>query len=77
VHVSQIQFPDPSVTVSYDSDAGEAAAERQAIFADAAQKGYLIGAAHISFPGIGNVRTRDGHFYWVPSNYDASPTKPN
>ncbi|MGF6178763.1 MBL fold metallo-hydrolase [Ensifer sp. 4252] len=73
VHVFQIQFPDPAVTVAYDSDARGALAERVAIFSDAAQKGYLIGAAHISFPGLGHVRARDGNFYWVPANYDGSP----
>ena len=77
VHVSQVQFPDPSVTVSYDSDPREAAAERQAVFADAAKNGYLIAAAHISFPGVGHVMARGGHYYWVPSNYEASPSGAN
>ncbi|AHK47347.1 metallo-beta-lactamase family protein (plasmid) [Ensifer adhaerens OV14] len=73
VHVFQVQFPDPAVTVAYDSDARGAFAERMAIFSDAAQKGYLIGAAHISFPGVGHIQARDGRFYWVPANYDGNP----
>ena len=73
VHVAPVQFPDPAVTVTYDSDAGMAESERLAIFADAAQKGYWIGAAHISFPGLGHVNAKDGYFVWVPANYDAAP----
>ncbi|PKA39501.1 MBL fold metallo-hydrolase [Rhizobium sullae] len=74
VHVAPVQFPDPGVTVAYDSDAGMAENERLAIFADAAQKGYWIGAAHISFPGLGHVNAKDGHFFWIAANYDAAPT---
>ena len=72
VHVGAVQFPDPAVTVAYDSDAGMAESERLAVFADAAQKGYWIGAAHISFPGLGHVSAKDGHFFWVPANYDTT-----
>ncbi len=74
VHVGAVQFPDPAVTVAYDSDAEMAESERLAIFADAAQKGYWIGAAHISFPGLGHVQAKDRHFFWIPANYDAAPT---
>jgi glyoxylase-like metal-dependent hydrolase (beta-lactamase superfamily II) len=69
VHVAPIQFPDPSVTVTYDSDAISAEQQRDALFADAAQKGYWIGAAHISFPGLGHVGIRDTHFIWIPAEY--------
>jgi glyoxylase-like metal-dependent hydrolase (beta-lactamase superfamily II) len=73
VHVAPIQFPDPHVTVAYDSDAKEAESAREAVFSDAAQKGYWIAAAHISFPGLGHVGSKDGHFYWIPANYEAGP----
>lgn len=72
VHVAPVQFPDPSVTVAYDSDANEAVAERDAIYSDAARKGYWIGAAHISFPGLGHVGVKGGEFYWIPANYSAA-----
>ncbi|EJJ28827.1 MBL fold metallo-hydrolase [Rhizobium sp. CF142] len=77
VHVGAVQFPDPAVTVAYDSDAEMAESERLAIFADAAQKGYWIGAAHISFPGLGHVKAKDGHFFWIPANYNADPAPAN
>lgn len=72
VHVAPVQFPDPSVTVAYDSDANEAVAERDAIYSDAARKGYWIGAAHISFPGLGHVGVKGSEFYWIPANYSAA-----
>lgn len=40
VHVAPVQFPDPAVTVAYDSDPAEAGAERAKIYADAAREGY-------------------------------------
>ncbi len=75
VHVAAVQFPNPSITLAYDSDAQMAESEREAIFSDAARKGYWIGAAHISFPGVGHVNANGGHYYWLPANYDGSPVK--
>jgi glyoxylase-like metal-dependent hydrolase (beta-lactamase superfamily II) len=69
VHVAAIQFPDPSVTVKYDSDEGQAAVDRERIFSDAVKGGYWIGAAHISFPGLGHVGERNGAFVWIPGEY--------
>jgi hypothetical protein len=28
-----------------------------------------IGAAHISFPGLGHVGTREEQFVWIPAEY--------
>jgi glyoxylase-like metal-dependent hydrolase (beta-lactamase superfamily II) len=69
VHVAAIQFPDPSVTVKYDSDEDRAEMDRKRIFSDAAKAGYWIGAAHISFPGLGHVGVRNGAFVWIPGDY--------
>lgn len=73
VHVAPVQFPDPHITVAYDSDAKDAERAREAVFSDAAQKGYWIAAAHISFPGLGHIGSKNGHFYWIPANYEAGP----
>jgi glyoxylase-like metal-dependent hydrolase (beta-lactamase superfamily II) len=73
VHVAPIQFPDPGVTTTYDSDPGSAERQRDAMFADAAQEGYWVGAAHITFPGLGQVCIRDAHFIWIPSEYTTDP----
>lgn len=70
IHVAAVQFEDPSVTIAYDVDAGSARGERRRMLADAAQQGYLIGGAHVPFPGIGHVRTDgDGRFTFLPVVY--------
>jgi glyoxylase-like metal-dependent hydrolase (beta-lactamase superfamily II) len=69
VHVAPIQFPDPAVTVTYDSNPFSAEAERTAVFAQAARTSTWIAAAHIAFPGIGHIRSVDGRFEWIPANY--------
>jgi glyoxylase-like metal-dependent hydrolase (beta-lactamase superfamily II) len=69
MHVAAVQFPDPSVTIQFDSDSKAAAPQRKKAFADAAAKGYLVGVAHISFPGIGRLRAERAGYAWVPINY--------
>jgi len=68
-----VQFPDPSVTIQFDVDSKAAAPQRKKVFADAAAKGYWVAVAHISFPGIGHVRTEGGAYGWVPANYTTKP----
>jgi glyoxylase-like metal-dependent hydrolase (beta-lactamase superfamily II) len=69
VHVAAVQFPDPSVTIQFDSDSKAAAVQRKKVFADAAAKGYWVAAAHISFPGIGHIRADGKGYDWIPANY--------
>jgi hypothetical protein len=69
VHVAAIQFPDPSVTVTYDSDQDRAEVGRERLFSDAAKGGYSVAAAHITFPGLGHVGARNGAFFWIPGDY--------
>jgi glyoxylase-like metal-dependent hydrolase (beta-lactamase superfamily II) len=69
IHVAAVQFPNPAVTITFDIDSKLAAVERQKAFADAAEKGYWIAAAHLSFPGIGHLR-KDGESYvFIPTNF--------
>ncbi|HJW11319.1 MAG TPA: MBL fold metallo-hydrolase [Albitalea sp.] len=69
MHVASVQFPDPSVTIQFDTDTKAAAAQRKLAFADAARKGYWVGAAHLAFPGIGHLRSEAKGYAWVPANY--------
>ena len=69
VHVAPIQFPDPAVTVTYDSDPFAAEAQRLTAFSEAARTDTWIAAAHIAFPGLGHIRPKDGRFEWIPTNY--------
>ncbi|WP_426703043.1 MBL fold metallo-hydrolase [Rhodanobacter sp. Col0626] len=71
VHSAALQFRDPSVRIAWDSDDRKAEHVREAAFADAARNGYLVGAAHLSFPSFGHVaRSENGSGYvYVPMNY--------
>ncbi|WP_245451858.1 MBL fold metallo-hydrolase [Mesorhizobium waimense] len=70
VHVAAVQFKDPSVTIQYDGDASAAERVHELAFADAAENGYMVGGAHISFPGLGHVRRDAENTYtYVPLNY--------
>jgi len=73
VHVEAVQFDDPGVTIGFDSDSKAALASRKAAFADAAKQGYLIGAAHLQFPGLGHIRTEGKAYEYVPVNYTRMP----
>ena len=78
MHVAAVQFDNPSVTIHFDSDSKAAAAQRKKAYADAARQGYLVGAAHLSFPGLGYVRTEGKAYAWsavnyVPVNYVPAP----
>lgn len=68
-----MQFDDPDVTIGFDSDGKAALASRKAAFADAARQGYLIGAAHLQFPGLGHIRTAAKAYEYVPVNYTRMP----
>ena len=73
IHVASIQLPNPEVSIEYDSDAASAKRSRRMALALAVDKGYLVGAAHLAFPGLGHIR-KNGHRYeWVPVNYEAAP----
>jgi glyoxylase-like metal-dependent hydrolase (beta-lactamase superfamily II) len=70
MHVAAVQFEEPSVTITFDSDSKAAAVQRKKAYADAAKNGYWVAATHLSFPGIGHIR-RDGArgYRFVPANY--------
>ena len=73
MHVASVQFDNPSVAVHFDSDNKAAIAERKKAYAKAAKEGYLIGSAHLSFPGLGYLHTEGKGYGWVPVNYVAIP----
>jgi glyoxylase-like metal-dependent hydrolase (beta-lactamase superfamily II) len=74
IHVAAVQFPDPSVTIQFDTDSKKAMAERKKQFADAAKQGYFAAIAHISFPGIGQLRAEGAGYRWLPVNFSNSGT---
>ncbi|MFC3108072.1 MBL fold metallo-hydrolase [Undibacterium arcticum] len=69
MHVAAVQFDNPGVTIQFDSDSKRAAIARKKAYADAAKNGYLVAGAHLSFPGIGHIRSDGKGYAWVPVNY--------
>jgi glyoxylase-like metal-dependent hydrolase (beta-lactamase superfamily II) len=69
MHVAAVQFPNPAVTIKFDTDSKAAARERAKAYADAARQGYWVGAAHLAFPGLGHLRAEGSGYVWMPANY--------
>jgi glyoxylase-like metal-dependent hydrolase (beta-lactamase superfamily II) len=73
MHVAAVQFATPPVTIQFDSDPAAAAAQRAKAYAEAAAQGYVVGSAHLSFPGLGRLRAEGSGYSFVPLNYRAVP----
>lgn len=71
VHVAAVQLPRPGVSISFDTDSAAAISQRGHVFADAADHGYWVAGAHLSFPGIGHLRHAGAGYLWLPVNYGA------
>jgi glyoxylase-like metal-dependent hydrolase (beta-lactamase superfamily II) len=71
MHVAAVQFENPKIAISFDSDSPRAIAQREKAFAEAAGKRWMVGAAHMSFPGLGHIRAEGGGYAFEPLNYRA------
>jgi glyoxylase-like metal-dependent hydrolase (beta-lactamase superfamily II) len=69
IHLAAVQFDNPQVTISFDSDEKAAYAARKRVFDEAAKNGWLVGGAHLQFPGLGHLTTQGKGYRWVPVNY--------
>jgi glyoxylase-like metal-dependent hydrolase (beta-lactamase superfamily II) len=69
IHVAAVQMENPAVTIGFDSDTKAAAAARKNAFDAAVKGGYLVGGAHLQFPGLGHLQTQGKGYRWVPVNY--------
>jgi glyoxylase-like metal-dependent hydrolase (beta-lactamase superfamily II) len=69
IHVAAVQLEQPAVTIGFDGNAKAARAARKLAFDAAAKGGYLLGAAHMQFPGLGHVSTAGKGYQWIPVNY--------
>jgi glyoxylase-like metal-dependent hydrolase (beta-lactamase superfamily II) len=69
IHVAAVQFDNPQVTIGFDSDEKAAYAARRKVFDDAARNGYLVGGAHLPFPGLGHIGSQGKAYRWIPVNY--------
>lgn len=73
MHQAAVQFLDPTVTVTFDSDQTEAAKQRRRAYQAAAKEGHWVGASHLPFPGLGHLRAEGKGYAYVPANYAALP----
>jgi glyoxylase-like metal-dependent hydrolase (beta-lactamase superfamily II) len=69
IHAAEVQFADPGITIEYDVDPQAAVASRRTLLLSCAQQGYIVGGAHISFPGLGHVRAAHQGFTWIALPY--------
>ncbi len=69
IHVAAVQFPDPNVAITYDVNPKAAVAVRQRLFPVFVHDRTLIAVPHMSFPGVGHVRSIEHGFEWVPIDY--------
>jgi glyoxylase-like metal-dependent hydrolase (beta-lactamase superfamily II) len=69
IHVAAVQMDNPQVTIAFDSDEKAAYASRKKVFDEAAKNGWLVGATHLQFPGVGHLQTQGKGYRWVPVNY--------
>jgi glyoxylase-like metal-dependent hydrolase (beta-lactamase superfamily II) len=69
VHIPSVQFDDPNIAMRFDCDSPQAVKTRKALFADAAQKGYLVVGDHLQFPGTGHIHSDGDHYRWIPVPY--------
>jgi glyoxylase-like metal-dependent hydrolase (beta-lactamase superfamily II) len=69
MHVAAVQFPNPAVTIQFDTDPKQAAAQRKKVYADGAKAHFWLAVAHLPFPGIGHIRADGQGYVYVPANY--------
>lgn len=70
MHVAAVQFPEPQVTIAFDTDSKAAAEQRAKAYAEAASGRFLVAGAHLPFPGIGHIRAEGKGYAWVPLDYN-------
>lgn len=69
MHVAAVQFPEPAVTIQFDTDPKMAAIQRKRVYADSAVRRQWLAVAHLPFPGIGHIRADGRGYVYVPANY--------
>lgn len=66
IHFGAIQFSQPAVAVSFDTDSPRAVAARQEIFKRAVQAKAVVAGAHLAFPGVFRLSTAGDGFSAAP-----------
>ena len=69
VLVGAMQFERPALESSFDVDRPAGAATRERIMQLASRNDWWIAGSHLSFPGIGRVRTAPTGYQFIPVDY--------
>jgi glyoxylase-like metal-dependent hydrolase (beta-lactamase superfamily II) len=69
VLMAALQFPNPSLGSAFDSDPNSAAEQRLRVFKMAAEDDDWVAGGHLSFPGIGHIRSGQARYLFVPANF--------
>src|SRR3546814_99401 len=69
IHSHAVQFPNPQVSIDFDSDQKQAIATREKILERAAQEKFWIAGAHLPFPGIGHASKQKTGYRWIAAEY--------
>lgn len=72
IHVGAVQFPQPDIAIQFDVDSEQAVKARAKAFSEADDTGYWVGAAHLSFPGLGHLKAAEEGYEFVPANYQGA-----
>ncbi|MDR2491223.1 MAG: MBL fold metallo-hydrolase [Spirochaetaceae bacterium] len=67
VHVQDVQFEMPEISVTYDADAAQAAAVRREILEYAAKRAVPIAGMHLRAPAAGTVKQAKNGFVFTPA----------
>jgi glyoxylase-like metal-dependent hydrolase (beta-lactamase superfamily II) len=67
MHAEKIQFPLPSISVSYDADPAAAAASRREVLQYVSQNKIPVGGMHLVYPAVGTVRAEEEGYSFTPS----------
>jgi glyoxylase-like metal-dependent hydrolase (beta-lactamase superfamily II) len=66
IHIPEVQFARPEITMVPDTDPDAAAATRRRLLDMAAQERFLVAGMHLHFPGFGHVAREGGAFRFHP-----------
>ncbi|WP_294393771.1 MBL fold metallo-hydrolase [uncultured Sphingomonas sp.] len=69
LHSEEVQFAETGVAFAFDENKNNAVTSRRRTFAEAADKGSWLAFAHVSFPGIGHIRSDGQGYRWMPTQY--------
>ncbi|MEM8836171.1 MAG: MBL fold metallo-hydrolase [Planctomycetota bacterium] len=68
-----LSFEHPEWYFQFDAQPDRAVETRRRLLSEAADRGDLLVATHISFPGVGTVQRKGEKFQWIPTTWKWTP----